>query len=342
MAWYDLKYEMYRLVNGIPLQEDYISDLLEEDEFVLMIIDACRYDYFRAEYETFFKGKTQRVWSAGNRTPKWTPNLWTGTYDLDYIAGVSFPVAADAYEGRDEEFDPESTFEETIHISFRDPLSKQHPPEMNTDVALSHFQDAERIRGVVHYGQPHEPYLGDTKFFASRIDVNSLREAATEHGFSNEFPDEKLSGRSYLWGEELLKFDLSREDLGKLPIEKYSVTKRVTEGEISDTELRKAYRDNLRLVLSEVERLIQYIDCPVVITADHGEHLGEFSDELDYFHPDQTHPVLRTVPWCVVADESKGNKDLANADINPRLLKEYDTNPSITEIKEQLEALGYQ
>ncbi len=74
-GYYQQKYERYRRREGIPLQYDFVHDFVENDEFLLIILDSCRYDYFGEEYPNYLSGELSRVWSAGNRTPKWTPNL---------------------------------------------------------------------------------------------------------------------------------------------------------------------------------------------------------------------------------------------------------------------------
>jgi len=62
-----------------------------------------------------------------------------------------------------------------------------------------------------------------------------------------------------------------------------------------DEKLRKAYMANLRLVLREIQPLL---GPGVVITADHGELLGEGGQ---YSHPPgSNHPILRSVPWFIV------------------------------------------
>ncbi len=62
-----------------------------------------------------------------------------------------------------------------------------------------------------------------------------------------------------------------------------------------EKELKRAYKNNLEAVLSEVEKIVERFpqENRIVITADHGELLGE--DGL-YGHG-YPHPLLRNVPW---------------------------------------------
>lgn len=79
--------------------------------------------------------------------------------------------------------------------------------------------------------------------------------------------------------------------------------KRIGEGSLyelyasgkSCKEIREAYKSNLEYVLEEVEKLIPELDGEIIITADHGELLGE---KLVYGHKKGLHmKELTEVPW---------------------------------------------
>ena len=66
-------------------------------------------------------------------------------------------------------------------------------------------------------------------------------------------------------------------------------------GAVSLPEIRRAYEENLRLVLDYARRLVDEVTGRVVITADHGELFGEYGL---YAHPHGVYvPELVTVPW---------------------------------------------
>lgn len=72
-------------------------------------------------------------------------------------------------------------------------------------------------------------------------------------------------------------------------------------GWISREEIIQAYKDNLEFVLEEVRGLIEDLEGKTVITADHGELLGE--NGL-FGHPRGSDAkALREVPWDVVKEE---------------------------------------
>jgi hypothetical protein len=65
-------------------------------------------------------------------------------------------------------------------------------------------------------------------------------------------------------------------------------------------ELRGYYREGLSCVLTWLEDYIYDLPFPLVITADHGEKIGEENK----YHHDTPHPVLYTVPWFELSDEA--------------------------------------
>jgi hypothetical protein len=72
---------------------------------------------------------------------------------------------------------------------------------------------------------------------------------------------------------------------------------RVQEGEIPLERARTAYYDELRMVLDDVEVLLSNVDAETaVITADHGEAMGEYGI---YGHARGVAiNALRVVPWA--------------------------------------------
>lgn len=69
--------------------------------------------------------------------------------------------------------------------------------------------------------------------------------------------------------------------------------------------VKKAYKDNLKLVLDNVTNLVEKLDGKIVITADHGELFGE---KKLYFHPRGIYiKELIEVPWLII-DKRKTKK----------------------------------
>jgi len=80
-----------------------------------------------------------------------------------------------------------------------------------------------------------------------------------------------------------------------LPDETDDALKMAERGEISQQEIIEAYEENLEIVLEHAEELAEKVSGKTVITADHGELLGE--NGL-YGHPEKSRAKkLRKVPW---------------------------------------------
>jgi hypothetical protein len=102
--------------------------------------------------------------------------------------------------------------------------------------------------------------------------------------------------------------------------------------DISDAQLRRAYAENLDRVLPEVERLFDELEGRTVVTADHGELLGDVTRPVpvrDYGHHVGLYtPELVEVPWLVhesgerrevVAETPTGREDVDEDVVDQRL-----------------------
>jgi len=131
------------------------------------------------------------------------------------------------------------------------------------------------------------------------------------------------------------------------PYRNYDAARR---GEIPEAAIRQVYEENVANVLEYVGELVEEIDGKTVVTADHGELLGEGVGALNrILHPrwslssrrnfDYGHyshirmPELVEVPWLVIDGERR--RDIVSAD--EPIGVEMETNS----IEQQLEALGY-
>lgn len=116
---------------------------------------------------------------------------------------------------------------------------------------------------IIHYFQPHAPYIGETKLL----------------GYTDTLP--------------FAHFDNQEASPPCRPI-----WEGVRSGTLDGDLVKRAYRDNLRLVLSEARKLVDAIPkVPAFITSDHGELLGE--DGL-WGHHEFDHKKIREVPWFQV------------------------------------------
>jgi hypothetical protein len=107
-------------------------------------------------------------------------------------------------------------------------------------------------------------------------------------------------------------------------------------------QITDAYIQNFKLVSKHVERLLAHLEGKTVITADHGELLGERMSPVPsrwYGHPESVYvePLIR-VPWLVI--DSDDRRPITAAE-EPLEWHYSDPNWSPDDIQQQLEDLGY-
>lgn len=103
--------------------------------------------------------------------------------------------------------------------------------------------------------------------------------------------------------------------------------------ELTRKEIWAAYRENLRYVLDDVELLLENVDTErVVITADHGNAIGEFGQ---WGHPwDVLLPCIRNVPWVVTSGED-------TQEYQPEIVDNETRSIDKTDVDKRLDALAY-
>jgi hypothetical protein len=251
------------LASPLSTQEYRLQELRQDDEWLLIVLDACRYDIFNDIASEYFEGRIERVRSAGHDTFEYVRLCWPGEYEFPYVSGAT-PINSQERDYDDPHFQQlYQGYVPAEHLNIVDVWDfgwdeslGTCPPEAVTDAALA--QDSDRL--VAHYFQPHAPYLGRASL---------LGHAGNEHAS----PHDGLPVDKPIWDD-------------------------VERGRISEQELRQAYCSNLWVALTEVCRLIREVDHDrIVIMGDHGEALGEWNV---YSHPRTPHPKIRTVPWIDV------------------------------------------
>lgn len=111
-----------------------------------------------------------------------------------------------------------------------------------------------------------------------------------------------------------------------------------------DTEtLKTAYRENLTLGLEHVAEFVESVDGKTVVTADHGQLLGDTMWPIPlpgYGHPELHLPGLVSVPYlvCSHTDRRSVTSDPPIGDLHPSGASEENVGDAATE---RLEALEY-
>ncbi len=241
----------YRRLRTWPYNERG-KDFIEADWDTLLILDACRYDLF--ERVNRLPGETMSAESRGSSTREFLRSNLDGKRLPDTVYVTASPML---HRHRDK---IDVRFHDVINIWQEDGWDETYRTVLPETVAEATLEAAERFpnkRLLVHFLQPHYPFLGPT---------------GTEH-----FDLDRLD---FQWD------DLASGDLG-----------------IPEATVRRAYEENLEEVLPSVERLLVELDGRSVVTADHGQIIGERLFPIpmrEYGHPAGIYAEeLVKVPWHV-------------------------------------------
>ena len=235
--------------------------VVEEDWDYLIVLTACRYDAFKLLND--LPGKLEKRISLGSSTLEWLKKNFTDYYDDIVYVSANPRISDTEFAG----FKGTDHFFKVINVwkGWSRKLNTILPSEV-TKTALKVVRRFPNKRIIIHYLQPHAPWIGKTTL------------AGEELGLSFSDPIEwyrnaSKIGRRGIWSRaEILGYTLKF--------------------------LRKCYIDNLRIVLEEVKKLIDKLDGKIVVTSDHGELFGEaFLVE----HPTGIYlRKLVEVPWLII------------------------------------------
>jgi len=263
----------------------------------LVILDACRYDYFKEIYNTYLEGRLKKVESPGTKTLFWLDKVFTETYlqDVIYISANPYINSETQVEG----FYGSEHFGKIVDVwssGFDEELNTIPPKRTGKAARKAKMHDPEK-RLIVHFMQPHDPYIA---LDYSSQGFNSVMELVgggvdTERTFKNKFFDSIGSiGSKILGGNTMHK-------IGRfLNLNSPTRLEKIAE-EFGEDTLKKAYRNNLQIVMEEVKTLAKRLPGRIIVTADHGELLGENGLYGHLFH----NPSLKEVPWLEVEGVKK-------------------------------------
>lgn len=286
-----LRMTYYRLTHGGVR-------VLEEGWDNLVVLDACRYDVLAETGWHADRLESRR--SRGSNTPEFLKENFVGRELLDTVYVTGNPQVDVHLD--DECYDIVSVWE-----SAWDEDLGTVPPGPVTEAAVDAHERYPNKRIVVHYMQPHYPFIGETG-----------RETIGEQS-----------------GVELSRRLASGED--DADREGPTVWERLRAGELDRETVWDAYVENLELVLSDVEELLDAFDGRTVVTSDHGNMAGERVGPLPfrlYGHPYGIYtPELIDMPWLVF---ERGERKQVTAGERSRV------DETVSDIADsRLAALGY-
>jgi hypothetical protein len=230
---------------------------MDEDWDTLVILDACRYDMFKRRVP--FDSEIDHRVSLGSTSEEFLKrNFSDGTYhDTVYVnANAYFPKLG---------LDQNKTFHAVIDLLNKwDPEIETAHPNTVTEAALRAHADYPNKRVIIHYMQPHIPFIGE---------------------YGREI-QEQLDYRS-VWK----------------PLRNNTCP-------VTIDEVWEAYDENFDIVFDYVRELVTNVSGKVVITADHGNMVGErhgpFPTRKMYGHPWGVYaPELVRVPWFEIKSDPR-------------------------------------
>jgi len=255
--------ELNRLGHTRVRTQDYNPNgicVFDEDWDNLIILDACRYDLFAERSD--LPGTLEHRISRAGATREFVQSNFTGRHlhDTVYLTANSW------FQRLRNVIDSE--VHKLIDLHMNDPDGRYHseefkvvPPEALTERATEAVDEYPNKRLVIHYIQPHHPFMGPI-------------------------------GRKY--------FKHRTANMNEVINESSDATPRL---------VKRAYTENLDMVLSSVSDLLPSLPGKTVISADHGEMLGERHDFVpmrDYGHHSGIYnDVLTRVPWHIVENGSR-------------------------------------
>ncbi|WP_336326819.1 hypothetical protein [Halovenus sp. HT40] len=271
-----------------PIEQNEGVDLLSEDWDNCIILDACRFDTFRdLEPELSCSGTLSKVKSKGTRTVKFLERNFPDEYnDIVYVTVNPFVTTV---------LDDPFYKTEYVDATEKDKKAGAILPETVLNSALQANSDYPNKRLIIHFLQPHHPFVGATQI-----------------------------------EREFEKSDSGIRKKARNPWRLFA------KGELRETKLRNAYRDNLRKVFPAVEKLSEELVGKTIVTSDHGESFGDPSKSLPwriYGHGGPRISALVDVPWYELEYDTRKNIKL---DHSPA-----EQSGTSSSVQERLKKLGY-
>lgn len=276
---------------------------LESDWDYCLVLDACRYDVFSDIYDEYLDGTLEKRWSTGSSTPEWAYRTFTGSHDIAYFSGNPFindlgiPLNELKWGAScDYEWTANEHLRTVIDVwdhGWDDELDTVPPENIAASFRNHQTAVAAADRTVLHYMQPHAPYL-------ARGSGQKLKQI--QQGIRNQDAEDDTSGGALAAITDTVRPKVESALEGSELAQKAGLWMELDPADLVRNGTRDAalemYEENLRIALESVADLVTELDGDVVVTADHGEAFGE---EGVWEHHIETHiPALMEVPWLEV------------------------------------------
>ncbi|MXR20060.1 hypothetical protein [Halobacterium bonnevillei] len=277
---------------------------LESDWDYCVVLDACRYDVFSELYDEYLDGTLEKRRTNGSSTPEWAYRTFTGDHDIAYFSGNPFinslgiPLNELKWGAScDYDWSADDHISEVVDVwkhGWDEDLGTI-PPESMGESFRAHKDLVEGAdRTVIHYMQPHAPYLSRGKGQKLKQIQKGIRRQGEQDG-------ETDGGLLAAVGDTVRPRVESVLDDSNIAMKVGLWLETGIGGVVSDGTRETAmryYEENLRIALADVAELVESLDGDVVVTADHGEAFGE--DGVWEHHIETYIPALMEVPWLEV------------------------------------------
>jgi hypothetical protein len=150
-----------RAIQAVGRRLNYGTNVFDRRWDVLVVLDACRADLLRSvvadgDAETGFLGDVATVRSVGSSSSEWLENTFGSRPETARTAMVTGNTWTDRYL----EADAFAALDEVWKYAWDDDLGTV-PPGAITDRAVALARASEPDRLIVHYMQPHHPFVPD-------------------------------------------------------------------------------------------------------------------------------------------------------------------------------------
>lgn len=239
-------------------------DVFSQDWDNLIIFDACRYDIFKHHHD--FTGPLKKRTSRGAGTLEWLRGNFRDRELLDTV----YVTANPQYYNHMEELN--ARFHDVWNIwktDWDEQLKTVHPADTATR-AREALETYPNKRLLVHFNQPHGPYIGET-------------------------------GKQYVFGPGNLPMR-ERGFIDDLRI-------RIKAELIPREAWKRAYIETFEIAQTALKKVLSDLTGKTVISSDHGTLLGEraspipfrlYRHQLGYYHD-----RLVEVPWLVINNQER-------------------------------------
>lgn len=287
----------YHRRGGIRMENSDGVAVFDRDWDTLVVLDACRLDMF--EDVNHIEGDFSSVRSKGSATTEWLQ----ANVDGQDLTDTVYVTANPQLERNKDNWDVR--FHDVVNCWLDDGWDDETGTvlaETMTERGVEAFERFPDKRVVVHYMQPHYPFVTAE----TALDKRHLR-TIQEGG-------DTATGEN-IWN---LKF--------------------FDDVDVPGDELWSMYRDNLEYVLGHVEVLLDAIHGKTVITSDHGNFVGERATPIpirEWGHPRGIYadPLVR-VPWLEVLRGDR--KSIVKGDV-----RVHDDGDTSEVVADRLKHLGY-